>query len=132
MALTAEQLAEAKAMIDAAAHGNGGGGAPAGGWGIAPAASFAPPAATATGPQAVMIPIKLPTPDGGTIRIYLAFPGEAAANQQSLMALLGQLSQVMPLDVWVPKNSWGGRGGNGGGYGGNGNGGGGWGRNRGW
>jgi hypothetical protein len=130
MTLTAEQLAEAKAMIEAAAAANGGGGAAPGGWGLAPAASFGPTQQPQVqGPRAVMIPIKIPTPNGGSIRVYLEFPGEAAANPQTLMGLLGQLAQSMPLDVWVPKNNYDGggyRNGRGRGWG-DGNGG-----NRGW
>jgi hypothetical protein len=132
MNLTPEQLAEAKAMIEAAAANNGGGTKPDG-WGLAPAASFGAPQpanVSGGGPRAVMIPIKIPAANGGSIRVYLEFPGEAAANPQALMGLLGQLAQSMPLDVWMPKNNFGGggyrNGGGGGGWGG-GNGG-----NRGW
>lgn len=126
--LTAEQLAEAKQLIDsAAANANGNGAGPTG-WGLAPASGFMAPAPQqAQGPHAVLVPIKIPTPNGGSIRVYLQFPGEAAANAQTLMALLGQLAQTMPLDVWTPKPAWGGRGNYGGNnrgnYGGNGNGG---------
>jgi hypothetical protein len=123
--LTAEQLAEARAMIEAAA---GNGHAPASGWAApAPAASFAAQPAAGPGPSQVSVPIKVPTPNGGSLRVYFAFPGEVAANQHALMNFLAQLANVMPLDVYTPKNNWGGGGGRG--YGG-GNGGG-WGGQRG-
>jgi hypothetical protein len=125
--LTPELLAEVKAMIDAAAAANGSGAKPDG-WAVAPAASFGPSQQPQVqGPRAVMIPIKIPAANGGSIRVYLEFPGEAAANPQTLMGLLGQLAQSMPLDVWVPKqNFYGNRGGgNGGGNFNGGNGGGG-------
>lgn len=128
--LTPEQLAEAKQMIEAAAAGsNGNGTHTPGGWSApAPVAANpwgAPAPAGMPGPEKVLVPIKVPTPNGGTVKILLQFPGEMAANPQTLMNALAQLSQTMPLDVWMPKQNWGG-GGNGGGYR-NGNGGG-WGR----
>lgn len=118
MTLTPEQVAEAKALIDsaAAANGNGNGGGQ-GGWGLAPAASFTPAAqAGLPAPQGLEVPLKIPTPNGGSIRVYLRFGPEAAANPQTIMAVLNALANAgMPLDVWMPKNNWGGRGGNGGG-----------------
>ncbi len=120
--LTAEQLAEAQQMLEAAKNGNGGG------WAAAPApvSAFAQPAQpNAGGPEAVLVPIKLQTPNGGEMRVYLQFPGAMAANPSALMNALGQLAASgMPLDVWFKKNNWGGRGnGHGGGWNGG---------NRGW
>ncbi|HLZ91085.1 MAG TPA: hypothetical protein VKQ28_05170 [Candidatus Acidoferrum sp.] len=131
--LTAEQLAEAKQTLAAAAQANGN--SPAG-WApaappapIAAASSWAQPAAVAApGPEKVLVPMKLQAPGGGTLRIYFQFPGEMAANPQALMAAIGQLAGMgLPIDVYVPKQN----GFGGGGYNRNGGGGGGWG-NRGW
>lgn len=119
--LTAEQLAEAKAMIEAAGNGHGAtNGTPAGnGWALAPAASFTTPQQGMPQPQGLDVPIKIPA-GNGTVRLYLRFGPEAAASPQSIMAVLNALAAAgMPIDVYVPKNSWGGRGGNGGGWGGN-------------
>ena len=116
MALTPEQLAEARQMIEAAASASNGNGThtPAG-W-TAPAPIAANPWAAAAAPagipmpEKVLVPIKVQTP-GGSVRMYFQFPGEMAANPQTLMAVLAQMAQTMPLDVYVPKQNWGGGGG---------------------
>jgi hypothetical protein len=131
--ITPEQLAEAKAMIAAgAANGNGGGAATPPGWSAAaapaPVATFGfqqPQMMGAPAPERVLIPIKIPTPNGGSLRVYLQFGGELANPQVLMQALATLAGQGFPLDVYVPKQNWGG-----GGFRGNG-GGGGWGGNRG-
>jgi len=131
MPLTAEQLEEARTMLAGAVNGHQA--QPAAGWNSAqpalptPAASFGSFAAAgfqqpAAGglPEKLLVPIKLQTPNGGTVRLYLQFPGELAANPQTLMAALAQLASVLPLDVYVKQQAWGGRRNGGGGWGGNG------------
>lgn len=62
----------------------------------------------------VAVPIKLDTP-AGQIRLYLNFPGSAAATPAALLALLEQLAAAgLPLDTWESKSAgWGQRDGNG-------------------
>jgi len=56
----------------------------------------------------VGVPIKIQTPDGGSIRIDLMLPPDAAANPQTLMATLQHLqAQGWPLDIWKPRNQQG-------------------------
>ena len=96
--------------------------------GTAPAATGWGQARPSAGPiSGVNVPIKVQTPDGGSIRIYLTLAAEVIQSQASLFAALSALAaQGMTLDVYMPKPAW---GGNGGGYRGNG---GGWGGGRRW
>lgn len=136
---TPAEVENAKALLAAAAAANGNqqtqipwNGAPA------PVSSWAAPApamGAVPTPEKVLVPIKLQCPDGSTLRIYMQFPGDLAANPQAMMAAIGALKAAgIPLDTWQPQNrGWGGGGGYGnrGGNGGSG-GGGGWGNRSSW
>jgi hypothetical protein len=66
----------------------------------------------------VSVPISVDTPVG-KIRVYLNFPGSAAASPTALLGLIEQLAAAgLPLDAWQPKESsgWGNRDSNGSGW----------------
>jgi hypothetical protein len=87
----------------------------------APSAWSKPAAPTAPAEiLGVSVPISLDTPVG-KIRVYLNFPGTAAASPTALLGLIEQLAAAgLPLDAWQPKESgsggWGNRDGNGSGW----------------
>jgi len=114
----ADALRKALAEYDA-------GGSSGGGW------QQAPPAA---GPGAILgvnIPIKVQTPDGGSVRCYIVLPASAIASPSALLGTIqGLIASGVPVDVYQPKPAW--NGGNGGGGWRGGNGGGGYGQRRGW
>lgn len=79
----------------------------------------APMMASGLQPIGVAVPVKIPLPDGSTVRMYVQFGPEAAANlQQTAMVAAQMFGQY--LDAWQSRQQqWGGGGyghGNGGGY----------------
>jgi hypothetical protein len=69
----------------------------------------------------VSIPINVDTPVG-KVRVYLNFPGSAAASPAALLGLIEQLAAAgLPLDAWQPKDNGGSWGGNGSSWNRNGN-----------
>lgn len=69
-------------------------------------------------PVGILVPIKIPMPDGSSMRMYVQFGPEAAQNiQQTAMVALQMFGNY--LDTWAPRQSGGGFGG---GFGGNGGG----------
>lgn len=92
-------------------------GAPAAG-----GAAWGKPKAEAAGVEVVgvNVPIRVGTPDGGTIRLYLTLPASVASSEDSLIGALAALAaKGVPLDIYQPRESrgWGGRGNNGNGNG---------------
>jgi hypothetical protein len=54
----------------------------------------------------VSIPLSLDTPKG-KLRVYLSFPGTAAASPETLLNLIQQLDAMgMPLDFWSSGSGW--------------------------
>lgn len=136
----AARLAAAMAGSNGNGHANGNGQAqnPMAGWNQQPMGmqpSMMQPAGgvgVPSTPDAVLVPIELNTPDGGSVRMYLSFGGQHATPQGIMTLLQTLMMQGIPVKAYYPKQRWGGNGGGGwngsgggGGYNGYGNGGGG-------
>lgn len=102
-----EELAALKAAADRYQQIMGQGAPPASPWGAPP--NGGAPAA----PEGVGLPLRVPLPDGRDYRITLWF-GPQYANPNALIQLVGELMQAgLPLDIYQPKQQWGGNGGGG-------------------